>query len=290
MPYIALQLKAVVTTFTALTAGSLGGSSWLVDHVGMIVVVMMIAFTILFGARRLDSTERHEGLLLALAVECLVKLAAFLALGIFVTFFLFDGWDDLFGRLAQSPFSQLFTGQNDTPTVYVFMTYLILAMSAIQFLPRQFHMAVVENSHERQIRTAVWLLPLYMLLINVFVIPIAAGGPAAGSVGQGTRLVRAGPAHAGGQAWLSLIVFIGGFSAATGMIIVEAMAVATMVSNHLLKHTTKRSVGRGECQLELDLRRLVPKNPHPVRLHLPFHRFRLSGHFYTRLRRITPQE
>jgi Na+/proline symporter/signal transduction histidine kinase len=234
MPYLALQLKAVVTTFTALTAGSPGGSSWLVDNVGMIVVAMMIGFTILFGARRLDATERHEGLLLALAVECLVKLAAFLAVGIFVTFFLFDGWDDLFDRLAQSPFSDLFAGRNDAPTVYVFMTYLVLAMSAIQFLPRQFHMAVVENSHERQIRTAVWLLPLYMLLINVFVIPIAAGGLLQGlSLKEPDSFVLGLPMQAG-RPWLSLIVFIGGFSAATGMIIVEAMAVATMVSNHLL--------------------------------------------------------
>jgi len=233
MPYIALQLKAVTGTFTQLTAAA-SEASWAVRNVGTITVVLMTIFSVVIGARRLDATERHEGLLLAIAVECLVKLVAFVAAGIFVTFFLFNGFGDLFDQLDRSQFRHLLdTGRGNLPGIYQYMAFLILAMSAIQFLPRQFHMAVVENSSERNINTALWLLPLYLLVINIFVIPIAAAGLLTALPASADSFVLGLPVRAGKMA-LSLFVFLGGVSAATGMIIVESLAVATMITNHLL--------------------------------------------------------
>jgi Na+/proline symporter/nitrogen-specific signal transduction histidine kinase len=234
MPYIALQLRAVNSSFQVI-AGVTAQGSWLADHVGTIVVVLMIVFTIVFGARRLDPTERHEGLLLALAAECLVKLIAFVSVGIFVTYFLFDGPGALFDRLATSPFHSFLQPRNPgISSALTFFSFLILAMSAIQFLPRQFHVAVVENGDERHVSTAAWLLPLYLLLINIFVIPLASAALLGGvPSSQIDTSVLQLPLREG-QRWLSLLVFLGGFSAATGMIIVEGLAVSTMVTNHLL--------------------------------------------------------
>lgn len=246
VPYIALQLKAVTSTFTLITASSATSNNWITNNVGIVVVVLMIAFTIAFGARRLDPTERHEGLVMALALESLVKLVAFLAVGIFVTYLLFNGFDDLFQRFSQSSFSNLLnTGTGELGGSYLFVTQIILGMSAIQFLPRQFHVAVVENSNEKHIRTAMWLFTLYMLLITFFAAPIAMGGLLEGlPATQADTFVLALPMQYGSRL-LTLLVFIGGFSAATGMLIVEAMAVATMVTNHLLLPVIESVSGLG---------------------------------------------
>jgi len=233
LPYIALQLKAVTGTFTQLTPPA-AGASWMVRNVGSIVVALMTIFSVVIGARRLDATERHEGLLLAIAVECVVKLAAFVTAGIFVTFTVFHGFGDLFAQLERSQFRTLLdTGRGSLPGIYQYLSYLVLAMSAIQFLPRQFHVAVVENSSERNINTALWLLPLYLLVINIFVIPIAAGGLLTALPASADSFVLGLPVRAG-RVGISLFVFLGGVSAATGMIIVESLAVATMITNHLL--------------------------------------------------------
>ncbi|MCB0176633.1 MAG: GAF domain-containing protein [Anaerolineae bacterium] len=234
-PYIALQLKAILSTFTLVAGSSPSTATWISDNVGPLVVVLMIIFTILFGVRRLDPTERHQGVVMALAVESVVKLIAFLAAGIFVTFFLYDGFDDLFGQLAVSPFYDMVSrGGQDVSAYLTWMSYLVLSMSAIMFLPRQFHVAVIENSKEKNIRTAMWLFPLYLFLINIFVVPIAAGGLLQGySTQEADTFVLTLPLlH--GQPWLALLVFIGGFSAATGMVIVSAMTLSTMFTNHLI--------------------------------------------------------
>jgi len=241
MPYIALQLKAVTSTFTLITVSGGTTGSWIGSNVGLIVVALMVLFTIIFGVRRLDPTERHEGMVTALAIECLVKLIAFLAAGVFVTYFLYDGFDDILQRLSESPFSNLLhIAGTDVSSYITWMSYLILAMSAIQFLPRQFHVAVVENSNEKNIRTAMWLFPLYMLLINIFVVPIAAGGLLQGYPTQEADTFVLGLPLRHGQPWLALFVFIGGFSAATGMIIVNSMTMSTMITNHLLLPLVER--------------------------------------------------
>jgi len=234
-PYIALQLKAVFSTFAIITTHGSSTTFWVERHVDLIVVSLMIVFTIIFGVRRLDATERHQGMITALAVECIVKLVAFLAAGIFVTYFMFDGFGDIFQRLTESPFRNLLSiGGEDAPSYIMWTTYTILAMSAIMFLPRQFHVAVVENSNEKHIRTAMWLFPLYMFLINIFVLPIALGGLLKGHlVGDADSFVLGLPLYYG-KPWLAVLVFIGGISAATGMIMISSMTLSTMATNHLL--------------------------------------------------------
>ncbi len=240
-PYIALQLKAVNTTFSIITGSGSAPDSWIQSNVGPIVVVLMALFTIVFGVRKLDPTERHEGMVTALAVECVVKLFAFMAAGIFVTYFMYDGFGDIFTRLSASPFKDLLkTDGSDVRTYMIWSTYLLISMSAILFLPRQFHVAVVENSNENHIKTAVWMFPLYMLLINIFVVPIAAGGLLKGySVQQADTFVLSLPLNHG-PSILAMLVFIGGFSAATGMIMVSSMTTSTMMTNHLFLPVIER--------------------------------------------------
>ena len=236
IPYIALQLKAVISTFDIITAHShsAGNPASGID-VGLLVAVLMILFTIIFGARRLDPTERHQGMVVALSVECMVKLLAFLAAGIFVTYILFDGFGDIFQQLPDTlPKNLSATKETDSSFFLTWTTYLVLAMSSILFLPRQFHISVIENFEEDHIRTAMWVFPLYMFLINLFVFPIAMAGLLKGFPVQGAdTFVIDLPLHSG-QKWLSLFVFIGGFSAATGMIMISSMTMATMITNHLM--------------------------------------------------------
>ena len=227
-PYIALQLKAVTATFAIITRGS--GAL----QVGPIVVVLMVLFTTIFGVRRLDPTERHPGMMAAMAIESVIKLVAFLAVGIFITYFVYDGFDDIFQRVADQGIFQAGSSPWTGGDFITWGTYILLAMSAILFLPRQFHVAVVENGDEGHIRTAMWLFPLYLFLINIFVLPVAMGGLLMGfpqSVAD--SFVLSIPFHYQ-RVWLCLLVFIGGFSAATGMIMVSSMTMSTMVVNHLL--------------------------------------------------------
>ena len=235
MPYIALQLKAVTSTFAIITTPSGTAPPWIGRYVDFIVIGLMVLFTIIFGVRRLDPTERHEGMVMALAVECMVKLVAFLAAGIFVTYFMYDGFGDIFQRLSESPFRELMSsGGTGTSSYLTWTSYLVLATSAILFLPRQFHIAVVENSDEKHIRAAMWLFPLYMFLINIFVFPIAMGGLLKGYPVQEADTFVLGLSLHHGEPWLAMLVFIGGFSAATGMIMISSMTLSTMITNHLL--------------------------------------------------------
>lgn len=235
MPYIALQLKAVLTTFDVITHDTGVASAWIGSHVGPIVLALMVVFTIIFGVRRLDPTERHEGIVMAVAAEGLVKLVLFMAAGVFVVYYLFDGFGDIFTRysvLTETP-----AGMGLKPKSIGFITwgsYLILAASAVLFLPRQFHIAVVENQNEDHIKKAMWMFPLYMLLITIFAYPIALAGIITGlPVHQADTFVLQLPLRSG-HSLLTLLVFLGGFSAATSMVLITAMTMATMISNHLL--------------------------------------------------------
>lgn len=235
MPYIALQFKAILTTFAIITSEKGAPPSWISLHLGPVVVGLMVVFTLVLGVRRLDPTERHPGLVMAVAVECLVKLVAFLAAGVFVTYFMFDGFADILRQVSTNLPAQVVTmWKEDQVWSATWMTYLVLSMSAIMFLPRQFHVSVVENFNEKHIPTALWLFPAYMLLINIFVFPIAMGGILKGySPLEADTFVLGLPLHAG-QQWLSLLVFIGGASAATGMIMISSITVSTMITNHFL--------------------------------------------------------
>ena len=235
MPYIALQLKSVSSTFSIITTYDTMKDMWIGKNITIVIAGVMAIFTIIFGVRRLDSTERHEGVVVVLVVEALVKLFAFMVVGIFVTFFLYDGFADIFSRLENSPYQNFLSVNAKVAQPYItWTTYFILSMAAFLFLPRQFHIAVVENSNEKHIRTAMWLFPLYKFLLTIFVVPIAIGGVLAGlPVGTADSFVLNLPLQFG-KPWLTLLVFIGGTSAATGMMIVSLMTLSTMISNHLI--------------------------------------------------------
>ncbi|MDD5656482.1 MAG: diguanylate cyclase, partial [Elusimicrobia bacterium] len=235
LPYLAVQFKAINVTMQAVThpIGFLGAGYD--QKVGVIILAAIILFTIGIGLRRLDPTERHPGVMLAMAVQCLVKLGAFLAVGAFVAFFLFNGVGDIFRSAAASPgLWDALSRQAGSVPYSKWAAYLLLSASAFFFLPRQFHVAVVENADERHVRTAIWLAPLYMLLLSAFVYPLAVAGLLRGlPVEKADSFVLLLPMAAGAP-YLVLLAFLGGFSAAMGMIITNSMAITTMATNHLL--------------------------------------------------------
>ncbi len=174
VPYIALQLKAVSSSFLTLWQ-STHLEPLAADRVSLACAGVLALFAILFGTRSVDLTEQHAGLVLAIAFESLVKLVAFLAVGIFVVWGLFDGLGDIFTRAAAQPELAAMLSRSDASDGdWVWMT--LLSLLAFWFLPRQFQVAVVENVDERHLRTSSWLLPLYLLVINLFVLPIALAG------------------------------------------------------------------------------------------------------------------
>lgn len=242
LPYIALQLKAVSNSFTILSSypeivmpERAGVGAWFADT-ALYVALLMAAFTIVFGTRHLDATERHEGMVAAVAFESLVKLLMFMAVGIYVTYGLFGGFSDVFARAAKiDSLRPLMTMGAASRGYGGWFAMTLLSMLALTFLPRQFQVAVVENVNENHLRRAIWLFPLYMLLINLFVLPIALGGLMifAGRGIDADTFVLTLP-MAQGQQWLALLAFIGGLSAATGMVIVETIALSTMVCNDLV--------------------------------------------------------
>jgi Na+/proline symporter/nitrogen-specific signal transduction histidine kinase len=242
IPYIALQLKAVSASFEILlqypqvVMPGKGQARALWLDSALYIALGLAAFTVLFGTRHLDATERHEGMVAAIAFESIVKLLAFLAVGVFVTYGVHGGFADLFGRAAEEPrLARLFTLDASRGAFTSWTSLVILSGFAILFLPRQFQVGVVENVNENHVAKAIWLFPLYMLAINVFVLPITVAGLLqfpAGEVDADTFVLTLPMVH--GQEALALLVFIGGLSAATGMVIVETIALSTMICNDLV--------------------------------------------------------
>ncbi len=230
IPYIGLQIKAIISTFEIISHEPRGGAA-----MGLVITLFLGGFAIIFGARRLDASERHGGLVFAVAFESLVKLVAFLLVGVFVTYGVFDGFADIFARIDRSPFAGLQSLEGGGETAYSeWFALLVLSMMAILFLPRQFQMAVVENCDERHLRKAVWLFPLYLFLINIFVLPIAFAGLLLSGSPQGADYFVLSVPLGQGMKYLSLMVFLGGFSAATSMVIVESLALSTMAMNSIV--------------------------------------------------------
>jgi Na+/proline symporter/signal transduction histidine kinase len=242
IPYIALQLKAVSNSFAILATypeivmPATAGAVPLLQDSALYVAMILAAFTILFGTRHLDATERHEGMVAAIAVESVVKLAAFLAVGIFVVWGMHDGLGDIFAQAAKVPAVARRLATADSPAAYgTWGTLIFLSLFASLLLPRQFQIAVVENVDESHLRRAVWMFPLYLFLINLFVLPVALAGMLhfpGGMVDADTFVLTLPMAHQ--QEALALFVYVGGLSAATGMVIVETIALSTMVCNDLV--------------------------------------------------------
>ncbi len=236
IPYISIQLKAIATSFEVLTQTHLINeviTETIFLDTSHYITILLGIFTILFGARHLEATERHEGLVAAIAFESIVKLIAFVMGGIFVTYFVYDGFGDVFGQaLANEKLQKLFSLQGANINGWEWSWLTILSMFAILLLPRQFHVNVVENTSSEHINKAMWLFPLYLLVINIFVLPIAFGGEMHFTNGDADMHVLNLPL-AYNQNILALIVFLGGLSAATSMVIVATIALSMMVSNNI---------------------------------------------------------
>lgn len=246
VPYIALQLKAISQTLTtvldSLEAGQAVAAGHSASTVAVGVAVVLAGFAMAFGTRHIEATEHQGGLIFAIAMESVVKLLAFLAVGCFVTWGMFDGVSDLLTRLAAS--EEAMRPFQAPPDPAYWAINMVLAASCILLLPRQFHVGVVENRDERDIRTAAWLFPAYLVAINLFVIPLVIAGHLVFPDGAIDRdmTVLALPLR-GQSPVITLIAMIGGLSAATAMVIVECVALSIMVSNDLVMPLALRGGG-----------------------------------------------
>jgi Na+/proline symporter/signal transduction histidine kinase len=233
VPYIALQLKAMASSLeTILSEDQAFSKIPIIGDIALMVTLAMATFAVLFGTRQADATEHQHGLMLAVAIESVVKLVAFLAVGAFVTFLMFHP-SELVQRAMKTP--EAVRALEYTPTIGNFLCLVLLSFSAVLLLPRQFHVSVVENSSDAEVSRARWLFPLYLVAINVFVIPIAIAGLVSFPFGavDSDMYVLALPIE-GDAPLLSVGVFLGGLSAATAMVIVECVALSIMVSNDIV--------------------------------------------------------
>ncbi len=228
VPYVALQLKAIVTGFSVVSDYSATGSAEY--DTALIVAAALAVFAILFGTRKIDVTEHHEGMMLAIAFESVVKLFAFVAVGMFALLLLGDVSGEVTQTVARADTVFRLDRYPDA-----FVTQLILASAAIFCLPRQFHVTIVEAHKDANIDTARWAFPLYLLVFTVFIIPVTLAGMKLLPSGMfsGDTFVLALPMQHGGD-WLTVLAFLGGFSAATSMVIVACVALSTMISNELV--------------------------------------------------------
>jgi Na+/proline symporter/nitrogen-specific signal transduction histidine kinase len=246
-PYIALQLQSVTLGFGVML-GDPGAhrAVW-----GFWIAAGMAAFTILFGTRSLDANERHYGVVAAIAVEAVVKLAALVAIGVFAIWGVGGG---IAGTFAATTADTL---KLDEVFGARWVSLLLLSATAIICLPRQFHVTVVENSDNRQLATAAWMFPLYLFIMSIFVLPIAAAGLATLPPDANPDMFVLTLPLSAGRGELALLAFIGGFSSATSMVIVSTIALSTMVSNHIVTPLALAGLARGGHEVSGDLRRLL---------------------------------
>lgn len=232
IPYISLQLRAVAASFAAITGLGPAVAPWFLD-LAAAVGLAMIGFSILFGARRLSLAEQHPGLMDAVAFESVVKLAAFGIVGIFVTWQLFDGINDLILQTAaDTTANTLFQPKENG--VYIYVTHMLLGALAMFVLPRQFHVNFIENTDADELKKARWAFPLYLFAINFFILPIAMGGMVlAPEMRTQDTFLLALPILAD-RPDISLIAFIGGLSTATSMVIMATLALSIMISNDVI--------------------------------------------------------
>jgi Na+/proline symporter/signal transduction histidine kinase len=237
IPYIALQLKAISSSLELIVfhdlgyVPSIGGFSIFSDS-ALLVTIVLAVFAILFGTRYVDATEHQSGLMLAVAMESVVKLLAFLAVGFFVVYWMFDGFGDLLLKTRATPLAATVFAAPPDPATWI--TTTLLATCAIFLLPRQFHVMVVENRDTRDLRAAIWHFPVYLVAINLFVLPVAMAGLVLFPDTQVDRdfMVLSLPIAAGSGV-MTMIAFVGALSAATAMVIVESVACSIMISNDL---------------------------------------------------------
>ncbi|MGH8446696.1 MAG: sensor histidine kinase [Solimonas sp.] len=225
LPYIALQIQAVVTSAQVLTQEASTGM------LALVFCATVTLFAVLFGARNVTPREKHEGLVVAIAFESLIKLVALLACSVFALFSVFGGPAGLQDWLVAHP--QAVTQLQAPLREGSWTTLLLLAFSAAFLLPRQFHMLFAENINPDGLRTASWAFPLFLLLMNLAV-PVLLWAGQAAQLDVSPDYYALALSRRDGHGWLTFLTFIGGISAASAMIIVESLALAAMCLNHLI--------------------------------------------------------
>ena len=272
-PYIALQLQSIALSLSVFVTidDSVNQTQ---QSTALWAAIGLAVFTILFGTRTLNANERHHGVVMAVALEAVVKLFALLAVGFFVVWGLSDGFTDI---VAQIDASKIGLWQIDGGR---WTSITLLAGAAIICLPRMFQLMVVENENESHLRVAAWAFPLYLMLISLFVIPIAVVGLDRLPAGSNPDLFVLSLPLSQGQNGLAIFAFLGGFSAATSMVIVSAIALSIMVSNHLVMPAYLSWKAKTSALISGDVRRLVILSRRIaifVILALGYFYYRLSG-------------
>lgn len=233
IPYIGLQIKAISETFHLVTNTPISQNIF-TDN-ATFVVVLLALFSSYYGTRYVDASEKRLGIISAVALESFLKLIFMIVLGIFVIFFAFDGFSDIYAKASLLPDFKEKNTFNGLEGSFNWMVLCLISASAIFLLPRQFHTTIVENRQEKHLKTAIWFFPLYLLIFNLFVFPIAWGG----------RLIFEGqtvnpefysiliPQHFGNQI-ITVLVFLGGLSSSISMVIISSITLSIMLSNNLI--------------------------------------------------------
>jgi len=265
VPYIALQLKAVSNAVTLMVShydGTGGYPATLTLDVSFVVAASLLVFSALFGTRHADATEHQDGLITAIAVESVVKLLVFLLVGLAITFFIFGGMEPIAEAFRSDPAVARSLSEGTSGETWLVMT--LLSACAILMLPRQFHVTVVEHRSDVELRRAAWLFPIYLIAINLLVMPIAVAGMIHLGPDVPADMYLLALPLAADLDLLALITFIGGLSAATAMVIVASVALAIMVSNDLVlpallwrKGAAARSAASDWSQIILNIRRVA---------------------------------
>lgn len=253
VPYIALQLKAISETFNVITNHNIFVSS-IINDTTFYIAILLAIFAAFFGTQHTDASERHKGIITAVALESIIKLVFFLIIGVYVTFYLFNGPSDIYSKASLLPNFESQQTINGLEGGFNWFFLSMLSMIAIMLLPRQFQVTVVENERERYLKKVAWLFPLYLLLFNVFVIFIAWGGNIIfQNQGVDPDLFTLMLPLNNNHEFLALIVFFGGFSAAISMVVISTLALSTMLSNNLIipyGFLSKYSKGESEKNTE----------------------------------------
>jgi len=229
-PYLTIQLKSVIDSFQVLTTNSQLTLAF-IDYLDVLIVLMMAFFTIIFGVRHIDPTERHPGMMVALAGESIIKLLAMVIGTLWVCYILNPGVFNIFVQVAN--LAEL-NPKVLTISTQQWLSFMLIGALGIMTLPRQFHVGIVECSDPTFLDRAKWLFPLYLLLINLFTFPVALSALLSPETLESANLLLLTLPLTEHAPFIALITFLGGFAAATGMIMISAMTLSTMLTNHIL--------------------------------------------------------
>ena len=234
VPYISLQLKAVAETFGIMAIEPHKfGISIFKDSTFYIALILAI-FATFFGTQATDASEKHKGIVATVAFESILKLTFFLIVGVYVTYYLFDGTEDIYGQISKTANFDNLSKLPDLESGFNWFFIMMLSFTAIFLLPRQFQVAVIENSREKHLKKAIWLFPLYLFLFNIFIIFIAWAGKLTFDETVNAEYYTLLLPLNSGNTFLALLVFLGGFSAVISMVVVSTLALSKMISNNLI--------------------------------------------------------